>query len=399
MTVTFELDPAAQRLAQEMREWSVAHVRPLARHSDTLHATPPGAEDALAVCPIDVSPIVYADIHAKPTTDLVASHAGSGSHLLAFMLMEQMAYGDLWPLNAMKGSGFTHKIVPMLGTPQQNDKWVGGIDRGDFASSAFALTEPQFGSDTSQLATTAERTERGWRINGSKMYCSNGANADFIILIARIKDDPRSVRAFMVERQLEGVQVIRSNEAKLGLRSTQTSAIRFENVEVPVDACLGFTADGQDHGIANGLRGALGTLTSSRPYMSALAVGIGQASIDSAEAWLDERHNEFTPREHARRKNAIAEMSRRLHGVRLLTYKLGWLRDQGRDTRVEGSMVKAYGAPLGERACRLAVDVMGPEGCSENHLVEKWYRDVKIFDIFEGTGQIQRLTIGREIFR
>jgi acyl-CoA dehydrogenase len=133
--------------------------------------------------------------------------------------------------------------------------------------------------------------------------------------------------------------------------------------------------------------------------MSTLAVGIGQASIDIAGAWLEERCEEFTLREYERRSDAIAEMSRRLQGVRVLNYELGWLRDQGGAPRVDNSMKTAFGHRVEERACRLAIDVMGPEGCSAGYLVEKWYRDVKILDTFEGVGEIQRLTIGRELFR
>jgi hypothetical protein len=264
MTVKFELDAAARQLLREIREWSVANVRPLARQSETIHATPPGGEDALAACPIDVSQIVYADIHAQPTTDLVASYSGSGSHLLALILLEQTAYGDVWPLNALKVSG------------------------------------------------------------------SLGAD---------------------------------------------------------------------DHSDANDPREALDSLGPRRPYLSALAIGIGQASIDTAQVWLEDWREEFTPREYERRCDAIAEMSRRLQGVRVLAYKLAWHRDQGSAARAESAMVTNYGPHVAEKACRLAIDIMGPEGCSANHLVEKWYRDLRVFHTIECTEQIQRLTVGRSSLR
>lgn len=397
MTLTLELDAEQTTLVCDMRGWALEHVRPLAREADRLHAPPPGAEQALAACPIDVNPLVLADLPARREGDLVARPGGRGSHVLALMLMEEMSYGDVWPLSAMKGSGFTHKIVPMLGTPEQVDTWVGGVDRGELGGSAFALTEPQCGSDVSRLSTSATRTPDGWRLSGTKMYCSNGATADFIIVIARLGHDPASIRAFMVPRRLPGVHVLRANESKLGLRSTQTSMLMFENVDLPVDACLGFTPSGEDRGDARGLRGALTALSSSRPYMSAVAVGIARASLDVAAGWLADNRDEFGSAAFARRQEALADMTRRLDAVRLLTRKLGWLRDQGRQTRLEASMVKAYGPPLAERAIGVAIEVLGPDGCSEQGLVEKWYRDVKIFDIFEGTGQIQRITIAREL--
>jgi alkylation response protein AidB-like acyl-CoA dehydrogenase len=395
--VSFVLDDRVDRLRQDLRDWAVHEVRPLAREADRTHAPPRGADKVLENCPIQVSPLAMA-ADAKPS-DRVPRGGTDGTHVVALTLMEEVTYGDIWPMNLQPGAGLAHKVIPLLGTPEQVDRWVGGLQRGRYRSSAFALTEPHFGSDPSQVATTAIRDGEEWVLNGTKMFCSGGAYADFIIVFASIDKSlgRDGIRAFIVERETPGFQIIKANERKLGLRSQDTATVAFYDARIPVDHCLGHTDTGRTADGHRGLWGALETLTFSRPFMAAAAVGIAQASADYAAAWLQERRCEFDAHRWARITDEVATLNASLDQARFLIRRVGWLRDQGKSPRMEGSMAKAFAPPIAECVCLRALQLMGPEGASEEHLVEKWYRDVKIFDIFEGSGQIQRLAIARQL--
>jgi alkylation response protein AidB-like acyl-CoA dehydrogenase len=382
------------RLLADMREWAVHDVRPLAREADTTHAPPRDAAEVLAKCPIDTSPLAMVAQPGEPRRE-----GGMNSHALALRLMEEVVYGDIWPLNLQPGAGLAHKVIPLLGTAAQVDRWVGGLERGDFSASAFALTEAHFGSDAAQVATTAVLDGEDWVLNGTKIFCSGGAHADFIIVFASI-DRSRgreAIRAFIVECDTPGFAVVKPNERKLGLRSQDTATVAFDDVRIPLDHCLGIGDAGDVAGPQPGLWAALETLTFSRPFMAAAAVGIGQASIDYASAWLSERREEVPAEAWCHGQRVIENVAAHLEQARFHIRRVGWLRDQGQTARIEGSMAKAFAPPIAEMACLRAMQLMGPEGASKQHLVEKWYRDVKIFDIFEGSGQIQRVTIARQL--
>jgi alkylation response protein AidB-like acyl-CoA dehydrogenase len=391
-TELFPLPESAQRLRRAVREWAVNEARPLAREADRTHAPPQGADAVLNACPLKVSPLALAAGAPDGGPPEVPENS---THLAALMLMEDVTYGDVWPMNLQRGAGLAHKLIPLLGTPEQVEHWVGGLEQGRFRSSAFALTEAHFGSDVSQVATTAVRDGEGWVLNGAKMFCSGGATADFLIVFASI--DPSrgraAIRAFIVERDTPGFQVVMPNERKLGLRSQDTATVAFDEVWIPSENLLGQDVEGAHHG----LWGALETLTFSRPFMASAAVGIAQAAIDYAAAWVEERRAEFTFDRLRQIERDIETIDRRLHDARYLIHRVGWLRDRGKPAHTEGSMAKAYAPRIAEVACLRALQLLGPEGASEQHLLEKWYRDVKVFDIFEGSGQIQRVILARRL--
>jgi len=393
MTVSFELPDDVRKVSDEVRDWSLHQVRPLAREGDRSKSLPAGADAVMANCPVDLSPLAIATFgrthgdwgHEFPLNGFTTNY------VLGAAVSEAIGYGDSWPLATLRGS-IAEKAILALGTPEQQGRWVGGFMRGEFRSSAFALTEPHFGSDASQVATTAIRTSDGWVIRGSKMYCSLGAGADYTVVFATVDKElgRHGIRAFVVTRDTPGYVVTKAREDKLGMRAFETSALSFDDMHVPSDALLG--SEDQD---SRGFYAALGTLNTSRPLTAAWAVGIASGSVDYLEQWTRQHGRAFAVERRRRIDEDILRMKAGLAEARRLYLRAAALQDKGVDNRREASAAKAYAPQIAEAACRRVAEIMGPDGTSERHLIEKWCRDIRIFDIWEGSGQIQRLTISR----
>ncbi len=394
--LTFSL--ATEALRGRVREWSVARVRPLAREADRRHAAPEGADAVLAACPIGIGfPIRY-----PANGPCAEAFAADGSYLVTALVQEAIAYGDGWPLWTNGGS-IGQNVVKLMGTPAQKERWVGGLARGEMRFAAFALTEPHFGSDVAQVATTATRAGDTWLLNGTKMYCSMGASADYVVVFATIDKAAgrHGIRAFVVEQGAPGFKVAKRNEEKLGIRCAETSELLFENCTVPLDHCLGWSEDpivprSDGERVQSGFLGAVDTLGTTRPLLAGISLGLARAAVDVATAWVAERRGEFTPARLARIESEFARMDSALDHGRRLVLRAAWMKDQRIKNTREASVAKAYGPPIAERVIRRAMQIMGPDGASERYLVEKWHRDVKIYDIFEGSGQVMRITMSRD---
>lgn len=390
--------PATEELRGRVREWALGRVRPLAREADLTHAPPRGFAEVVADCPVSL-----ARADADPRAAL--ARRADGPAVVTSLVMEETAFGDVWPLFAPRtGGGIGSAVVSLMGTPAQKERWVAPVRRGEIGYTAFALTEPHFGSDPSQVATTARREGDRWILNGTKMYCSMGASADYTVVFATVDRSAgrNGIRAFVVERGTPGMKVIRPNEDKLGIRSAETSELRFEDCAVPLDHRLGYSEGGSskarpESGGERGFAGALGSMTSSRPALAGVAIGIARASAQVASDWAAERRGEFTPVRWERVQQDFARMEDALDFARRLVLRGVWEKDQPGGNRRSGSAAKAFAPPIAERVIRRCVQVMGADGVSQDYLVEKWYRDIKIFDIFEGSGQIHRITVAREL--
>jgi len=400
MSIEMTFSPVTDELRRRVLEWSLAHVRPLAREADRAHAPPADAAAVLAACPVDLARLATLK---QPGGDWAEAFATDGPYVVTALVHEAVAYGDLWPLWARAGS-IGQNVVKLMGTEAQKDRWVGGIVRGEMQCGAFALTEPHFGSDVSQVATTAVRRGDAWVINGTKMYCSTGASADYVVVFATIDKAAgrHGIRAFVVERGAPGFKVSKRNEEKLGIRSAETSELLFENCAVPLDHCLGWREDAKAGDDAarerprSGFIGAVTTLGTTRPLLAGISLSMARAAKDVAAEWVAERRSEFSAARLARIEDEFARMDDALTHGRRLVLRAAWMKDQGMKNTREAAAAKAYGPPIAERVIRRALQIMGPDGASEKYLVEKWHRDVKIYDIFEGSGQVMRITMSRE---
>jgi len=280
--------------------------------------------------------------------------------------------------------------LPLLrfGTDEQRSRFVPPLARGE-AIGAFALTEPGAGSDAGAIVTRAERTDGGWRIRGAKQWITNGAFAGTFLLFARTGSaaaGARGVSAFVLDAG--HVQVTREEE-KLGLNSSSTSDLAID-AEVPTDRLLGE----EDRGFAI----AMSTLDGGRIGIAAQAVGIAQAAYDTARAYALERQAfgrriaDFQAIQHK-----LADMALELDAARLLVYRAACAKDAGRPHTVEGAKAKLFASEMARRQTAEAIQVLGGYGYTKEFPVERYFRDAKITEIYEGTSEIQRLVIAREI--
>ena len=392
----FELGPELQSYATTLRDWAVAEVRPHARAADERHGPPDNWKQILDSCPVAIG---RRDRHAKPLPEFT-----DGKWVRDLVVTEALTYGDLW-VNDVQGSGIGHLTVKIMGTPDQIARWYRPIvDRGGQA--AFALTEPSFGSDTSMVSTTATRDGDTFVINGTKMYCSGGATCEYVVVFANVDRSlgASGIKAFVVEAGTPGMIIAKANEDKLGIRSWQTTELLFDECAVPVDHMLGWVPDDASVSATtqpttrSGRGGALGALAQNKPNISAMGLGITQAAIDVTRERLDKMREGFTDARWAKISNELDQMDAALHRIRRVNWGAQSLLDRGMANKSEASVSKAYGPPTFERVIRRCMQFLGPDGSSKELLLEKWYRDVKILDIGEGTQQVQRVVVARQLF-
>jgi acyl-CoA dehydrogenase len=383
----FAPSPQLARLADDVQEWSVSTLRPYAREADRTHEVPKPVWKAFDDAPFSgnalAGQIEIDDARGVPESNYLAGTT----------IVERAAYGDMMWI--MMSQGIGGKVVSLVGNPDQIEKWKGGLDRGEYHHSAFALTEPGSGSDAAALRTSARRDGETWVLNGTKMFCTLGAIADWIVVFATIDRSLgyKGIRAFIVERGTPGFTIGKPNEHKLGVRALCTSELVFDNAVVPLDHCLG-SPETQ----ADAFRTALNTLNTTRQQVASMSVGIAQAAIDEGRQLLSSRRDGFTARRWDRIEEELDAMTRALNHGRLLARRAAWHIDTGLPYAREASIAKAFAPPLAEKVILRVIEMLGPDGWSEEHLVEKWYRDVKIMDIWEGTGQVHRQTISRHLF-
>jgi acyl-CoA dehydrogenase len=264
---------------------------------------------------------------------------------------------------------------------------------------AYGLTEPGAGSDVASIRTSCRKDGDTWVLNGRKCYITNGARATWTVIFATI--DPTlgraGHRAFVVEKGTPGFSVGRI-EDKMGLRASETAELVLEDCRVPADNLLG----GEERYTSKeGFLTAMKTFDNTRPLVAAMAIGIGRAAYDYACDFAKENYAlaRHTPR-YASVAEKLARVGQRLEAARLLTWRAAFLADEEQPNAKEASMSKAAAGQAAIAACITAIEICGAEGSiSKDHqLLEKWFRDIKVYDIFEGTGQIQRIVISKRLF-
>lgn len=398
MTLSYQLSQPLVDYGRTVRDWAVSECRPYAREADTRHQPPDNWRDVLDTCPVAIGRYDKREVTPQPDFE-------EGKWVRDLVLTESLIYGDVWVAFVL-GAGIGHLVVKLMGTTEQIEQWYRPIVKGNGVT-AFALTEPQFGSDTSMVATTAVRDGDTWVLNGTKIYCSLGGIADYTVVFATTDKSlgPSAIKAFVVPRGTPGLHIAKMNEDKLGIRASITSELFFDDCQIPVENMLGWVGD--DGGVTtdakggvqtrSGRGGALGALAQNKPNISAMGVGIAQASLDVATDLLSEQKTGFTPKRWSAIESELSNMNAALARARRVNWKAQWLSDQGLNSKTDASIAKAYGPPTFERIVRRCMQLLGPEGTSTDLLLEKWYRDVKILDIFEGSGQVQRIIVGRTL--
>ncbi len=309
---------------------------------------------------------------------------------------EELAYGCAGICLALGGSGLAASPVSRMGTTEQKEefrKLLAGLDeKGHIKVAAMALSEPSTGSDISGLSTSARKDGDHWIIRGSKQWITNGQSAAVFVVWAQTEPAAgrAGVRGFIVARGTPGL-IPGKKETKLGIRASETAQVHFEDVRVHTDMMLGAGSQG-------GLSDTKKMLDSTRPVVAAQAVGIARAAYD----YLLDRVRGGTTRgtplaSHQHIMFELAEMNMEITASRLLAHRAAWLADHHQENVAEASMAKAHAARTAQHVTTRAMVLLGEEALQPGHPVEKWYRDAKIYDIFEGTGQIQRRIIAKHL--
>jgi len=289
---------------------------------------------------------------------------------------------------AHNGLGAAH--INMFGTDAQKKKYLVPLATGEKLA-AWGLTEAQSGSDAAAMRTTATRQGECWVLNGSKQFITHGKYGDTMVVMAvtdRAKGN-RGISAFIVERGTSGFRAGKK-ENKLGMRASETSEVIFENCRVPADNLLG--EEGQ------GFINTLQVLDAGRIGIAALSVGLAQGAYEAARSYAFERKQFGQPIGTFQSIRAkLVENATRVEAARLLTYRAAAMKDQGRRMTLESAMAKLYASEIAVRASEDGVQIHGGYGFVKDYPAEKFFRDVKLTTIGEGTSEIQRLVIARQL--
>jgi acyl-CoA dehydrogenase len=305
---------------------------------------------------------------------------------------EELAWGCTGIGTAMEANTLAEMPVIVAGNDFQKKKYLGRmIDEPLFA--AYGVTEPGAGSDVAAARTSAVRKGDAWVINGEKMWITNGGVANWYFVLAKTDPEASTGKAFtgfIVDADSPGLTVGKK-EWNMGQRASDTRGLTFENVEVPDENRLG--------DVGFGFKIAMKAFDKTRPLVASAAVGLSQRAMDEAIEYALQRETMGKPIAfHQAIGFMIADMATEIEAARLLVYKAGFEIDQGRRNTLYASMAKRFAADTAMKTATNAVQVHGGYGYSTEYPVEKLMRDAKVFQIYEGTSQIQRLIIGKEIF-
>jgi acyl-CoA dehydrogenase len=311
---------------------------------------------------------------------------------MSLLSAEEFAYWDRGVGVANPGVGLPEQNVLSMGTEEQKERFLSAFlepDRPRWA--CFGMTEPGCGSDAAAIQTTAKKDGDGWMLNGAKCFIGNASRSDWILVQCTL--DPSkgrdAHRQFFVEQGTPGLGGFKI-EKKMGLKAYESTSFTLQDCRVPASNLLGGEERYQHRA---GFKTAMRTFNAGRPVIAANSVGIGRAALDEAIAFS--REHGLLGRERVR--DRLERAARKLATARLLCLQAGWLADRERPNVVEASMSKAIAAQVGMEVTGLGMELLGVVGGRGDHLIEKLYRDVKAMDIVEGTGQIQRVIMAREL--
>lgn len=335
-------------------------------------------------------------------------HPPIGYQSLAFLL-ETLSWGDVGMYLVTPGGGLGAAAVEATGTEEQKQKFLARFSTDKPTFGAMAMTESQAGSDTSAIRTTAvlDKETDEWVLNGEKIFVTAGHKAlsesdGLVVIWATI--DPEAGRAgmrpFVVEAGTAGVMVTKL-EHKMGIRASDTASIVMQDCRVPFENILGSPEVASVPRTKTGFKGAMQTFDETRPLVAATGIGVARAALELVKEMLSQQGTTIRyglPRQKLSNiEREVIDMEIMLRSAWLLVLKAVWMADNRKPNSMEASMSKVRAGDVVNKITQKAVELMGPIGYSRDHLLEKWFRDAKITDIYEGTGQINRLIVARNI--
>jgi alkylation response protein AidB-like acyl-CoA dehydrogenase len=377
--VNFCLSEDQQLLRRSIREFAESEIKPHVREWDDAQHFPSELLPKLAE--LGVMGIQF------PT-----EYGGAAMSAVDYCIcIEELARVDpsiSLSVAAHNGLGAAH--ISMFASPEQKARYLTPLARGEQLA-AWGLTEPGSGSDAAAMRTTATRDGESWVLNGSKMFITHGKSGDTMVVMAVTDKSKGSkgISAFIVERGTPGL-VAGKKEDKLGMRASETTEVILQNCRVPAAQLIG--EEGQ------GFIQTLQVLDAGRIGIAALSVGLAQGAYEAARSYAFERKQfgrQIGMFQSIRWK--LVDTAARVEAARLLTYRAAWLKDQGRRMTLESSMAKLFSSEIAVRASEDAVQIHGGYGFVKDYPAEKFFRDVKLTTIGEGTSEVQRLVIARQL--
>ena len=318
-------------------------------------------------------------------------YGGAGADFLAYVLVtEEIAYGDAGVANMINATNSYGFKLRDYGTDAQKEAFLAPVSRGETLG-CMLLTEPHAGSDAASIKTRAVKRGDYYVINGTKTFVTNGEASSFACVIAVTDSDAgkRGISAFLIRTDAPGYNVLR-HEGKLGHRTNQTCQVQLEDLEVPVEDMLG--KPGQ------GLRIALSGLDSGRVAVAAQAIGVARAAFEAALDYAQEREAFGKPIfDHQAVAFNLAEMATQIEVARAMCHRAARLKQMGGRCIKESSIAKLFASQMAEKVCSAAIQVHGGAGFLNDYPVEKYYRVARVFQIYDGTNEVQKILISREL--
>jgi acyl-CoA dehydrogenase len=328
---------------------------------------------------------------AAKATDKKSDGPKNGANMATALGTMELSRGDVGLLLTIPRQGLGNAAIAAVATPAQKERF------GKLWA-AMAITEPGAGSDSAAIRATARRDGDEWVLNGEKIYVTCGQRADAVVVWASLDLSlgRSAIKSFVVEKGTPGMTVPRLDH-KLGIRASDTATVLLQDCRIPADNILGSA----DIDTQKSFAGVMQTFDNTRPIVAAQAIGIARAALEYTKSRLEEEGHAFpydVPKhELTTVQQAVFEMEANLEAARLLTWRAANLGDLGIRNSLQASMCKAKAGRAATLVTQKCVELLGPVGYSKQTLVEKWMRDSKITDLFEGTGQIQMLIIARNI--
>ena len=379
--MNFELTEEQRQIKASVREFGEAEIAPHVMEWDETQHFPIELKPKLAE--LGLMGILFPEEYGG---------AGMGYVEYATIIEELSRVDGSVGISIAAHNSLCSNHIYQFGSEAQKQKYLVPLARGQHLG-AWGLTEPGAGSDASGTRTTAVRDESGWIINGSKNFITHAIHGDTCVAFAssdRTKHD-KGITAFVFEKGMKGFSPTKK-ENKLGLRASETASVVFEDCHVPDENRLG--EEGQ------GFVNAMEILDGGRISIAALAVGIAQGAYESAVRYSQERQQFGKPiSEFQAIQFKLADMATQIDAARLLMYRAAWLKDQGKKTTKESSMAKLFASEVSVHVCEEAIQVHGGYGYTKDYPAEKYWRDSKLCTIGEGTSEIQRIIIAREVLR
>ena len=395
--INLETPRKHRELIDQAHQVAMNMLRPISRKYDQAEHAYPKELDMLAAMIDGLSEsgasegAGAAGVKREEKSDDETAGVKNGTNLASVLSIAEMCWGDTGLLLSMPRQGLGNSAIASVADAEQQKRFHG-------LWAAMAITEPGMGSDSAALTTTAVQDGDEYVLNGEKIFVTSGERADAVVVWATLDKSlgRAAIKSFVVEKGTPGMKVERL-EHKLGIRASDTAVITFTDCRVPAENLLG----SPEVDVKQGFAGAMATFDNTRPLVAAMAVGCARAALDLTRDLLEQAGVTIDYDRPGQVQSAAAarflQLEADLEGALLLTMQAAWMADNRKPNSLEASMAKAKAGRVGSDVTLSCVELCGSVGYSEGELLEKWARDSKILDIFEGTQQIQQLIVARRV--